>query len=695
LSQYGAKGFAENGHGYKTILAHYFQGTTVGTVGVKTMKVAIQKTNAPRSVWSLRTDFAQGLLFDGNNTQRLTLAQGTSYSLRASGPNVQVTRQDGTDMGTFPGPVRVQTAGGSLVTVQQASGPWDWEEMVYRGSIFLESTGAALRAYNLVVMEDYLKGVVPREMPSSWHAEALKAQAVSARSYAYATTASFVYCTTSSQVYAGYGHYDGGVFEKNEEPGSDAAVAATANQVVKHGSTVVRTYFHSTSGGHTENIENVWRSTSTPSSTHPYYRGVDDPYEAGAGSKYHVWPDEPAFNATALRAKLLARGLPVPGTIVDVDVTKRGVSGRVTELVLRGAAGDDKTITDISDVRSALGLRDTWFYLFNNTTRIYGADRWETAVRISQRAFERADAVVVADGHALADALTASTLAGSIPGGAPILLTTTDALPYGVFAEIERLGATKAYIVGGTGVVSAAVEAELGNVVDVERVAGADRFETARQVVRVSKELLDAEGDRLDDRVIVVNGFGYPDAVVASALAYAERTPIVLVQTDAVPATSREAIESSEASSALVVGGAGVVSDTAIGQLPIPAERIAAGLDRYDTAARFAGYLTEYEGFGWDTTYVASGVSLVDALAGGPLAGETRAPILFSHTDYAPNYTTRSLTSHGAEIDPCYLLGGPGAISPQAQEMMEAALSAGSQTSTVSGLDIPRQAVIE
>ena len=385
----------------------------------------------------------------------------------------------------------------------------------------------------------------------------------------------------------------------------------------------------------------------------------------------------------------------MPGSIVDVDVTKRGVSGRVTELVLKGAAGDDKTITDISDVRSALGLRDSWFYLFNNTARIYGADRWETAVRISQRAFDRADAIVVADGHALADALTASTLAGSIPGGAPILLTTTDTLPYGVFAEIERLGATKAYIVGGTGVVSAHVESQLGDAVDVERVAGADRFETARQVVRKSKELLEDEGASLDDRVIVVNGFGYPDAVAASSLAYVRKTPIVLVQTDSVPEASREAIESSDASSAVVVGGAGVVSDAAIAALPVPAERIAAGVDRYDTAARFAGYLTEEEGFGWDTAYVASGVSLVDALAGGPLSGETKAPILFSHTDYAPKFTTRSLESHGSEIDPCYLLGGPGAISPQAQEMMETALSAGSQTSTVSGATIPRQAVAE
>ena len=69
-----------------------------------------------------------------------------------------------------------------------------------------------------------------------------------------------------------------------------------------------------------------------------------------------------------------------------------------------------------------------------------------------------------------------------------------------VFAEIERLGATKAYIVGGTGVVSAQVESELAGVVDVERVAGADRFETARQVVRVSKGLLADEGAALDDR---------------------------------------------------------------------------------------------------------------------------------------------------------------------------------------------------
>ena len=109
-----------------------------------------------------------------------------------------------------------------------------------------------LRAINMVGLEQYLYGVVPSEMPYTWAPEALKAQAIAARSYALATrrTGAFdLYPDTRSQVYLGIEH---------EKPSTNAAVNATAGQVVLYDGQVAKTYFFSSSGGRTASAEDVW-----------------------------------------------------------------------------------------------------------------------------------------------------------------------------------------------------------------------------------------------------------------------------------------------------------------------------------------------------------------------------------------------------------------------------------------------------
>ncbi|MFP4474139.1 MAG: SpoIID/LytB domain-containing protein [Desulfatibacillaceae bacterium] len=144
---------------------------------------------------------------------------------------------------------------------------------LYRGDVLLTAEDAGVRAVNRVPLEQYLYGVVPGEMPASWPREALKAQAVSARSYvAYLWHRRQdrpwdVCATTSSQVYGGHGV---------EHPASNAAVDATRGQVLSHGDELVLAYFHSNSGGHTESAEKVWVTQM------PYLKGVPDPYSATA-----------------------------------------------------------------------------------------------------------------------------------------------------------------------------------------------------------------------------------------------------------------------------------------------------------------------------------------------------------------------------------------------------------------------------
>jgi stage II sporulation protein D len=186
-------------------------------------------------------------------------------------------------------------------------------------------------------------GVVPGEMPSSWLPEALKAQAVAARSYALASDAGGEvfdqYPDTRSQVYRGM---------SGEVASTNAAVRETANQVVTYNGEIVTTFFFSTSGGHTENIENVWGGEPLP-----YLRGVDDPYDRI--SPRHRWRIGPLTRAqVGRRFGGLCRG-----SFRRLKVIRRGVSPRIVSADVICSRGTVRTTG--SQLRSTLGLYDNWF----------------------------------------------------------------------------------------------------------------------------------------------------------------------------------------------------------------------------------------------------------------------------------------------------------------------------------------------
>ena len=702
MSQYGAKGQAEAGRTYDQILEHYYTGASVGSLGYTpgtsgetVMRVAIQANNTPKQYWTFRGNNAQ-LYVDWSNrggAAYFQIPQGESYTFFVEGDVIKVRNQDSVLQKTFTGAEWVAVwerdlsapRNAGVTQVMQASGPWGWSNVLYNGSIRLvKASATSAYAINHVYMEDYVKAVVPRESPASWHQEALKAQSVAARSYAYVSRKSSssvydVYCTTWSQVYNGWGvAVDGTNVRHDGDSLSDPAVSATGAGVMKYGDDVVQTFFHSTSGGHTDDIEKVWPA-ATPQ---PYFKGVADPWDSV--SPLHTWgPYE--YTSSYIRSKFLQSGISaakVPAEIVAIKVTERtrGSEGRVLAMTLTGADGTVSTLRnedgEISKVRNALALYDIWFYVNEHTVRIGGIDRYDTAVRISENTFDSAGAVVIASGRAYADALAASALAGS--AGGPVLLTSKTSLPGSVADEIERLGATKAYVVGGTGVVEDSVLDQLRGIPSlsigsnaVERVAGADRYETAQ---RIAQEVQSIEGASFDGRAIVVNGHRYADAVAASGLAFDRAIPILLVSSDGVPAPTQSAIESMTPSSCMVVGGTGVVPDAVGAQLGVSWGRIAGGADRYATANELAEYLVTHEGFGWSTTTIASGQSLVDALSGGPLAGRARGPMLFVKTKSAPNTVTGLLSLNKSAVDDCYILGGEGAVSDEVQDQIEAAL---------------------
>ena len=223
----------------------------------------------------------------------------------------------------------------------------------YRGALeFRGGTFGGVNAINALPVDEYVKGVIPLESPASWPIEALKAQAVAARTYALTTSKAGDgfehYPDTRSQVYGGAGA---------EQPSTNQAADATAGQLVTYDGTPVPTYFFSTSGGRTEDVEN----TTLGDEPKPWLKSVEDEYDSV--SPKHRWgPIRMTYRAAGRKL----RGL-VQGRFKGVKVVRRGSSPRVVEADVIGSAG--RTRVDGATLRARFGLFDSWAYFTSIKTR--------------------------------------------------------------------------------------------------------------------------------------------------------------------------------------------------------------------------------------------------------------------------------------------------------------------------------------
>jgi len=355
LSQWGAYGYAQKGFDYEKIVLHYFPGTELGAAPVSRVRVLLTSGVKTLTVNST-VDFK---VRDGSGVVH-TLSAG-AYPLTAA----LKLRVDGQPKATaLPGPLLFQPGSAALALKHR-----------YRGSIQVDVDAGKLRAINMVGLEQYLYGVVPSEMPYTWHPEALKAQAIAARSYALATrrTGAFdLYPDTRSQVYLGIEH---------EKPSTNAAVNATAGQVVLYDGEVAKTYFFSTSGGRTASAEDVWGEPV------PYLVSVPDPYDSI--SPHHDWGPF-VFTGTKL-----AKMLKMKGQVVDLQ-PELNSSGRIKVL---NAIGTKGTLAVPGAVlRTKMGLRSTWFsvgvlslagptqtVVFGGRAKLIGVARGLTQAVLQQR----------------------------------------------------------------------------------------------------------------------------------------------------------------------------------------------------------------------------------------------------------------------------------------------------------------------
>jgi stage II sporulation protein D len=323
VSQYGAYGYALHGKDYRFILAHYYQGSSIGQVeGTRIVRVLLDIS--PGDIGFSAATSACGVALDPTRTYEAHRA-GNRVKLRSSAGKPLA------DCGT-----KLRAAGRGRIAITGVG--------TYRGvleAVPTESNPGSLNVVNALPVEQYVKGVVPNESPPSWPAAELQAQAIESRSFALTAGVGGngfdLYDDTRSQVYDGL---------SSETATTSAATEATRGQVVTYGGKIVETYFSACSGGYTESIQNVFGGPAIP-----YLQGVPDPYDTYC--PLHSWTLK--FSGPEISAKL---GGYLDGKLKQVVITKRGVSPRIVAARLIGTGG----VTTVSgeQLEVALGGYSTW-----------------------------------------------------------------------------------------------------------------------------------------------------------------------------------------------------------------------------------------------------------------------------------------------------------------------------------------------
>ncbi len=359
LSQWGAYGLAKQGWTAGDILTHFYTGTRFVRDAGPPVDIRVELTSGERQM-HLTAEGGPVRLWTrepGDGGKPIgKIVDGDTWIVKAVDGAYEVHDGTGSVVGghTWGSATAdlfaTYVEGGARAVVPEGGATYN------RGHLEFNLTGCPDRcAMRLIVelpLEEYLLGI--GEVPSSWPIEALRAQAVAARSFALYKIRAHgvqpscncnVYDGSNDQVYIGW----------NKEGGTDGArwvkaVTTTAGKIVAYHGEVALTVFTASDGGHTEDLNVQW---GTPLSSYPYLTGVCDPGENTAANPWTDWSRR--FSASAFTTALA----PYTGSIGIVQgfgVIDRGVSGRIEDAVVHGADGD-ATVTG-AELRSALSLPD-------------------------------------------------------------------------------------------------------------------------------------------------------------------------------------------------------------------------------------------------------------------------------------------------------------------------------------------------
>lgn len=541
----------------------------------------------------------------------------------------------------------------------------------YLGDMQFTVSGSNLQTTNKLPMEDYLKGVVPNEMPAGWAVEALKAQAIAARTYALDKINVVIDDTTKYQAYGGY------VWSSNLYKNSNLAVEGTKGQVLRYGGKLISAVYSASNGGHTESNSNYWGSAPLP-----YLPAKPDPYDARAGITWQVSLNKQQINTAGL--DLLNPDSWWGKTTENTsDATETKVINSIKNYIINAneyKAGTQIKIAsvpklEISNETNSSGKRTKGSLVVNyymkkpdgsfeknpgrplpdsNFVGLSGEDRYDTSAAIAAAAWSHSDVVVLGRGDLPVDALTGTVVAKKY--NAPLLLTRSEYVPTGVLNKIKELSPTKVVLLGGEAAISKSVEDQLRDMgMETQRISGETRYQTAS---KIADEIQGAS------EVIITSGSSEsPDALSIASYAAKKQIPILVTRADGLPGEIQDYLKNHPIKKVYVIGGNVAVSDQVVNDIKgigiTDIERIA-GSTRYDTSVVIAKRFNA--DFDFSNVFFARGDLFIDALPGAALAAQYSAPVLLTHQ----NYFTESPKAWLQSLDnppKVYYLGGTGAIS--------------------------------
>jgi len=715
MSQYGAYARALDGQTYDQILAAYYQGTTVGAdpgtaplwvnleseaVQVILQAKAISTPATPVTITRDDTDTVHHGDLDtttladgdtvtirhvdtagpGSDPRRCTFTTSTGFDAGVGSCNIELTWD-----GTAPAPtMRVvidkvwyadtDPAGpgidcthrlGSLVLDcayaygQMHIRPDDWNEPP-PGDI-------GFHVVQEMDIEHYLYGI--GEMPYGWPQAALRVQAVAARTFARSRVDGRaapqdrpwcwcnLYDTSIDQVYLGWG------FDQTANTGPVAAnwvqaVDDTAGQVLLDGGSVIGAYYSSSNGGASENNEDIWGGTPIS-----YLRSVADQWSLTPANPYADWSVEVPMASFAAHV-----GLDI---VWSVKITDTYVSGTPSRIEVTGLVGDTVTTHTYTGVqfKTLFGLPSAHLGAVEalwpvvQVDRWWGQDRFETAVAISKQSFPSgADTVFVATGLNFPDALAAAPLARKQQG--PVLLVRTDSVPPVTRREIVRLHPSRIVILGGPAAVSAAVADELAGSATVERLAGADRYETA---VEISKATFPTGAPV----VYLATGWSFEDAVSGGPIAAVDGGPLLLTKPDRLTPVTREEIRRLAPRKVVVLGAGTSIADSVVADV---GRYVPTVIEVRGSGPLIRSAATSAQGFasGAPVAFLGTVETFPDALTAGQAAASLGGPVLLTdpqHLDAATKDELVRLTPRRV-----VLLGGTAAVSSAIVDEVKLAL---------------------
>ena len=359
MSQYGARGAARRGLTAAQIIAFYYPKTTLGSKAGSTIRVHVTDDGTDTVVAP-----SPGLTLNWPSGSQPLPTQGISrWRLKPdlTGFTVEYLTSGTTVWKRFTSTLATAADfSRSLNTIRLYQN--DGTSTVYRGKVGAVRTGATQFTVNRVLLDEYVQGVIPREMPSSWEPAAVRAQAIAARSYARyavehnASSAYDICDTTRCQVYGGMTRFNSsGQVLYGEESGSNAAVSATAGLVASYQSATIFAQFSASNGG--------WLVASSRLDQ-PYLVAKADPYEAYSGDPYLGWQRQVPASKVASYYGLTS--------VQSIQITQRDGNGqwggRVLQATVTGKYGSTtrSVPTTGSTLALAMGLPHYWFAVTSN-----------------------------------------------------------------------------------------------------------------------------------------------------------------------------------------------------------------------------------------------------------------------------------------------------------------------------------------